>query len=487
MSISITEFSQEISKLNREKKYTESLKFFKENKVQFSDEQISANVYLISGMITALRHTNNFDNAFKFLNHYKFSIDYNTKEIVLNAYGWLLFSKFKAENLLNDNQHTETEICEDEETIEDTGNYHFNKSEIVQLIENFIPLSLCFDNEFAYTVLSNLFNSVLKAEKKKPNANWQFVSDFCDKIEPNLLTTNCRTINVVRKGVTKPMELASDKENWFAYKSKALMKLGKFQECYYISKLALDSFEKFHYSNDIWFARRIALSKKNLGNSEDAIKELQQILRKKKEWFIQKELAELYKEQDNNDKAFGLAIDAINNFGDLEFKIDLLYLLGELLKSKGENDIAFKHYVLSLLIRQSEGWNIPEKLVHAIGQFSNEKIPLDKLPTLKSDLKKYWISFKFQSEKPVVINQKLSGKIDKILHNDEKGTDGFIKYNGNKSVYFRVNSDDTVNSIISLGLDVEFKVIPANADKKEKAVQVREKKFNHKSVKKSGI
>jgi tetratricopeptide (TPR) repeat protein len=473
MSLSIIEFSQAILKLNKEKKYAEALKFFKENKAQLSGEQIANNGYLIAGMITALRHTNNFDNAFKFLNHYKLSIDYNTKEIVLNAYGWLLFSKFKAESLLNDNHHTENEIFEDEETIEDTGNYHFNKSEIIQLIENFIPLSLCFDNEFAYSVLSNLFNSVLKAEKKKPNTSWQFVSDFCDKIAPELLKTECRTIDVVRKGESKPMELASDKENWFAYKSKALMKLGKFQECYDVSKLALETFEKFHYSNDIWFARRIALSKKNLGNSEDAIKELQQILRKKKEWFIQKELAELYKEQGNNDKAFGLAIDAINNFGDLEFKIDLMYLLGELLKTKGENDIAFKHYALSLLIRQSEGWNIPEKLAHAIGQFSNEKIPLDKLPALKSELKKYWNSFKFQPERNV--DQKQSGKIDKILHNDEKGTDGFIKYNGNKSVYFRVNVDDALNRKISIGLEVEFKIIPATADKKEKAIQVRVK------------
>ena len=232
MSLSIIEFSQAILKLNKEKKYAEALKFFKENKGQFSDEQIANNGYLIAGMITALRHTNNFDNAFKFLNHYKLSIDYNTKEIVLNAYGWLLFSKFKAENLLNDNHHLETEIFDEEETVEDTGNYHFNKSEIIQLIENFIPLILCFDNEFAYSVLSNLFNSVLKAEKKKPNANWQFVSDFCDKIAPELLKTECRSIDVVRKGESKPMELASDKENWFAYKSKALMKLGKFQECY---------------------------------------------------------------------------------------------------------------------------------------------------------------------------------------------------------------------------------------------------------------
>ncbi len=476
MSLSIIEFSQAILKLNKEKKYAEALKFFKENKGQFIEEQIAGNVYLIAGMITALRHTNNFDNAFKFLNHYKLTIDYNTKEIVLNAYGWLLFSKFKAENLLTDIHHLETEIFEDEETVEDTGNYHFNKSEIIQLIENFIPLSLGFDNEFAYSVLSNLFNSVLKAEKKKPNANWQFVSDFCDKIAPELLKTESRTIDVTRKGETKPMELASDKENWFAYKSKALMKLGKFQECYDVSKLALETFEKFHYSNDIWFARRIALSKKNLGNSEDAIKEFQQILRKKKEWFIQKELAELYKEEGKNDKAFDLAIDAINNFGDLEFKIDLLYLLGELLKAKGDNDMAFKHYALSMLIRQSEEWSVPEKLIDAIKQFQNEKIALEKLPSLKSELNKYWNSFKFQPEKSSPPNQKLSGKIDKILHNDEKGTDGFIKYNGNKSIYFRVNADDILNSKISNGLEVEFKIIPATADKKEKAIQVRQKR-----------
>lgn len=473
MSLSIIEFSQAILKLNKEKKYADALKFFKENKGQFSEEQIAGNLYLIAGMITALRHTNNFDNAFKFLNHYKLSIDYNTKEIVLNAYGWLLFSKFKAENLLNDNQYIESDIFEDDETTEHYSDFHFNKSEIIQLIENFIPLSLVFDNEFAYSVLSNLFNSVLKAEKKKPNANWQFVSDFCDKIAPELLKTDCRTIDVVRKGETKPMELASDKENWFAYKSKALMKLGRFQECYDVSKLALETFEKFHYSNDIWFARRIALSKKNLGNSEDAIKELQQILRKKKEWFIQKELAELYKEQGQNEKAFNLAIDAINNFGDLEFKIDLLYLLGDLLKAKGETDMAFKHFALSILIRQSEEWSVPEKLIDAISQYQNERITIDKLPALKSELKKYWNSFKFQQENNVAPNQKFFGKIDKILHNDEKGTDGFIKYNENKSIYFRINVDDVLISKISIGLEVEFKIIPASADKKEKAIQVR--------------
>lgn len=391
----------------------------------------------------------------------------------MNAYGWLLYSKFKAENLQQDNHHSETEIFEEDEIPDGGGNIHFNKSEIVERIEKLFPLIFKFNNEFAYSVFSYLFTSVLKAEKKKPNANWKFIVDFCDLVTPEQLKTECRTIEVVRKGEKKPMELASDMENWFAFKSKALMKLGKFQECYDISKIALDTFETFHYSNDVWFARRIALSKKNLGNSEVAIKELQQVLRRKKEWFIQKELAGLYKEGVNNDNAFKLAIDAINNFGDLEYKVDLLFLIGELLKAKDQDDLSFKHFSLSRLIRMDEEWSIPSKLSSALRQFGKENIPVEKLNELKNELRKYWDSFKPQQQHTgQANNQRQSGKIDKILHNDEKGTDGFIKYDGNKSVYFRVNPDDEMKSKISLSLNVEFKIIPATNDKKERAIHL---------------
>ena len=42
-------------------------------------------------------------------------------------------------------------------------------------------------------------------------------------------------------------------------------------------------------------------------------------------WFIQKELAELYFEKGNIESALKQATDAMNNFGPLEFKVDLLY------------------------------------------------------------------------------------------------------------------------------------------------------------------
>ena len=100
----------------------------------------------------------------------------------------------------------------------------------------------------------------------------------------------------------------------------------------------------------------------------------------------------------------------------------------------------------------------------------------EQFDELKNELRKYWDSFKPQQPQTgQANNQRQTGKIDRILHNDEKGTDGFIKYNGNKSVYFRVNPDDEIKSKINLGLTVEFKIIPATNDKKERAIHLKAK------------
>lgn len=474
MENSFIEFSQSLLKLNKEKKFSDTLNYFKQHKSSFTDQQIAENGYVVSAVLTALRHTSNFEHAFKFIERYKITFSETTKEMVINAYGWVLYFKFKAENLQQESWQGDAERFDDDENQEDNANFTFSKSEIIDRIEKTIPLLLRFDNEYAYSVVSGLFNLVIKAEKKKLNANWKLISDICDLIPPEKLHTDCRTIEVERKGEKKPMELASDRENWFAFKSKALMKSGRFQECFEISKNALESFETFHYSNDVWFARRIALSKMNLGNVPDAITELEKVLRRKKEWFIQKELAVLYHENGNPAKAFSYAIQAITNFGDLEYKVDLLFLLGELLKARNENELAFKHFSLSRLIRIKEGWNIPQKLTSALSQFEIAVVQVEKFQELKNELKKYWATFNALPKNPKVnINEKMTGKIDKILHNDEKGADGFIRFDGRKTIYFRVNATDAITQRLNPGLEVEFKILPATSDKKEKAVQLK--------------
>ena len=273
---SLFDFSQAISKLNKEKKFADALKYFKDGKNEFTPEQIGLNKYIVYEMISALIETNHYDVIFTFIEQHNVVLD---------------------------------------------------------------------PKNFSY---------LLKKFKDKPSVNWTVVNKFCDLVSVDSLDTECRTIEVERKGEKKPMELASSKEDWYAVKTKALFETQHYQECFELSKKALESFEKFHYSNEVWFARRIALSKKHLGNSADALNELLLILKRKKEWFIQNEVAQIYKEYGDYEKAFKYAISAINNFGDLEYKVGLLVLIAELLALKEEKELSFKHFSLSKLLRLQE-------------------------------------------------------------------------------------------------------------------------------------
>jgi len=278
---SLFDFSKRIADLKKEKKYSEVLNYFKENKADFNKQQISNNEYIISDLITCLRHTNHIDAGFQFLNIYGIEINSETKERILSAYGWLLWSKYKVEHSTGNENEQENDFFDDDDEIQPDSNFHYDKNELLEKIENVLPLLFQVNNSFQQTLISNLISIVLKSEKKKPAPNWRLVNDFCNSINPELLSIDCSTIQVERKGQTIDMELASDMENWYAYKTKALSKLGEWQECFEKSKEALEKLDSFHYSNDVWFSRRVALSKKNLGNTDDTISELESILRKK--------------------------------------------------------------------------------------------------------------------------------------------------------------------------------------------------------------
>lgn len=468
---SLFDFSRQIANLKKEKRYSDALSHFKENKANFTKEQLSDNEFVVSDIISCLRYTDQFDAGFQFLKIYDIKIDDYQKERILTAYGWLLWSKYKAENVNTSYSVDETQFFDEDENDSQEQNFHYDKNELIERIEVLIPILLGLNSDFSKTLVSNLFSIVLKSEKKKPAPNWKLINDFCSQIDPALLSTDCSTIQVERKGRILDMELASDFENWYAYKTKALMKLGEWQECFKTSKEALEKIENFHYSNDVWFSRRVALSKKNLGNTEDTIEELETILKRKREWFIQKELAELYFEKDNLHTSFKLAIDAINNFGALEFKVDLLYLIAKILNKQGKSDLAFKHLSLSKLIRQDEEWKVPQKLFDELNQFDQNEVPLTELKSLKSELKKYWNGFNKNYKRQKTPNHRdnsdnLQGEIIKLLHDNERGKDGFIKSDNNE-FYFSASPNWHLTSKLTVGKKVAFKVLPAIDGKKE--------------------
>ena len=463
------DFSRQISQLKREKKFDEAIAFFKQNKVTFTNEQIANNEYIVSDMLYSLRGANHFDAGFKFLQIYNIAINSNTKERIITAYGWLLWSKYKSENTNNNSFMDDIEYHFDEEELDNPSQNHYQKSELVAKVEELIPLLYEKNTDFSKSVISNLFSIVLKCEKNKPSQNWALVNEFCDHFSPDKLDVECRTIKVERKGSQKDMEMASDKENWYAYKTKALQKLGRWQECFDLSKNALDNIKPFHYSNDVWFSRRIALAKKNLGSPEETIVELESILRKKKEWFIQKELAEMYFEQNNVEVAYKYALEALNNFGPLEFKIDLLFLMGKIYQAMDKKDLAFKHFSLSKLIRLSQDppWKIPQKLIDELSDFDSDEININELGRLGSEMKKLWNGAvprkKFTGDDDVK-----EGVVKVILHNNERGKDGFL-VGDNVDYYFNVFANSSLVSRIEAHIKVMFTVLPPDNPNKPKA------------------
>ena len=476
---SIFELSRPIECFRKEGKYHEALNLFKIHKQEFTKEEISQNIYLISDIVTCLRKTDQFDSGFKFLQIYNININSDKPGKIVTAYGWLLYSKYKAENQNLHQEYVTENFEDDDEQVIENLEYHYNKSDLLHKIESLIKQLQPKQNMFNDTLISNLFTVVLKSEKKKPAPNWKLINEFCNEIDPSMLSKETSTIKVERKGAMQDMELASDFENWYSYKTKALSKLALWQECLDLSTEALEKIEAPHYSNEVWFSRRLTLAKKNLGNTEDTIQELEIILKKKKEWFIQKELAELYLEKGHPDKAFIYSINSINNYGELEKKINLLTLLGKILRVKGEAELSFKHFILSKLIRQKEEWKIPQSLIDEISSFKQNEVPLSEVGNVRRELQNYWNTF---SDRPKLDNKRQThseisheaktGVIDKILNDNDKGKNGFIK-SGNENYYFAVNPNFQVIDKINEKVSVQFKLqIGKNGREQAKIVRV---------------
>jgi len=427
--LDIYQFSKEINNLKKSYKYKELLQFFEDNKNNFPKESIKYNKWIISNYLIALRKTNQTNKIDDFLNEYAIKIDENLDEIILNAYGWSIYDNLK--------------------------NNHYSKNEIIQKLK--LPIKLLFlkNSTFSYTIISNILREGLNFAKDTKDNN--FLNQFCNLFDKNLLSDKENIFTIQNKTIIQ----ASDKEKWYSAKSKALFELKKFKECAKISQEALDVIKKFHNNNELWFARRIALSKKE-ENINEAIKDLEKIYNRKKEWFIQKEIAELYFENNDIENAFKNTISSINAKVPIEFKIGVIFLLGKILKLKKEYLLAYKHFILIKNIREEKGWKIVDKLQNEINSFDfNETFQTKELI---KELKIYWSSF--MPKKDIK-----TGIITKILHNNEKGVNGFINSN-NKDYYFALPKHLKISEKIKENKKVEFEAIQINDKKRAKIIKI---------------
>ena len=271
-------------------------------------------------------------------------------------------------------------------------------------------------------------NRIIKTYKK-PNFNIQKIGFWLDKLDEAKLSP----VPTKRHDEVKDIdvEMASDYESFLSTKAKFLERTEEYEKCIELCDKALAEITNMHHDNNIWFVRLKALSLINLDRSYEGEALLESLLkdRKGQKWFIKKELADLYNEHAQYEKALNYAIDAALTGKDYELKTELFLLLARIFFRLNKSEEASAHAKLLLSITQKEERRIKADHSNIYKHFKlDTAIVLDFGECLKN-CKAIWETEKFSGM------QKEEGQIE-LLHSN--GKSGIIKSNGGLKRFFSI-------------------------------------------------
>ena len=258
------------------------------------------------------------------------------------------------------------------------------------------------------------------------------------KINPDLLDQ--------KRSSSNGRTYRSRKEKYFDYASIAYFNMQDYEECIEISKVALESLFRFTNDSDTWHRWRIAKSLGQLGQNEEALIFLDEVIKVKQEWYIYKEIADNYFALGKPDEAFKYISDAILAKGSHERKVNLYGLVYCILKDT-EPEIALRHAELYYLLKLENG---SSNILEEIEELNIDGDNLD-MSDLSEQIKDYWMKYKYK-------DQELQyGTITRFF---EDKNYGFIKTSDNESIFFHRNEfkGDTiyVGQLVSFYTEMRF-------------------------------
>lgn len=412
------DFSTEIRNLAKSEKYSEVLSLLKNNGENFISE-ISGDKFLIVNLLKSLRKAEN--GKFATINMLelflqKYHIQINADNMA--SYGWFLYDAIKT---IYTNKGDSAKI----------------NNKILEFIKMAVPMIESDD------FIKNAFVFVFKESINTNKDNFNFIIGLCENIPPLILGDKPNIINVNGKD----RKILSDKEKYYLAFSGALYKQKDFNRCIKVCKEAFDNIKFFTNGTDIWLKRNMILSQNELNYPvNELIAEFKKLLEKKKDWFMQFDMATLYRKCGDNKKALQYAISAINSFGEMGMKIGYLEFVGDILKSDDER-LAKLHYLFVKEIRVKNNWRVEsieakiESIKYEVGS-----------ENIFGELKKYWNTFKNNADFKKLDSAPQVGTITKILHDNDKGKDGFI----DKKYYFNVGIKHECHKNIAPNKKVKF-------------------------------
>ena len=206
--------------------------------------------------------------------------------------------------------------------------------------------------------------------------DWEYMIYWLDKLNPELLG-NAQNKD---KGIVYP----SKKEDYYRYLSTAYLKCMDYEECVDTSKEALNTIDKFAFNGKTWHEWRIAKSLNKLGNPEEALQYLYEVVKVEKEWYILKEIADCSFQVGDMDNAFEYAGKAVLTEDLAKSKVNLYYLAYKILKDDNP-DLALIHAKLYLALKLESGAQIADE----IEDLNIDEDDLD-ITELEREIKEFW-------------------------------------------------------------------------------------------------
>ena len=248
----------------------------------------------------------------------------------------------------------------------------------------------------------------------------QLIVEWLEKLNPDALS------NEANRG-SDGKSYASPKEDWYSSWSKALLGLGRYEECISVSSHALSEFRKLHYDYDVWFRKNRAESYLALEEGEKALPDLEYMMDRKPDAWVRHKYAVALRQLGRLESAIGYACEAALPHQRLGFRWEVYLDLGNMLAETGDIERARQHILLAAAIRQDEGWDkIPKNLYVAFQTLELTGTDIPDAKSLHRDLQPFW---KSMQPCPKTTH---TGTIIRIHANGKSGhiaaSDGFSQY-----------------------------------------------------------
>lgn len=171
------------------------------------------------------------------------------------------------------------------------------------------------------------------------------------------------------------------------------------------------------------------------------------LAKRKSEWYIYRELAELYFRKNNIANGEKCLLMAYKIGGHYPGKVNLYEQLGDFCKNQNMPDMAQQLYLLAFCVRREQHWSIPDSL----------KSKVSGCNTISNSALHYRSMLKFfqsgSEGNDLVFGE---GTITRILYPGPNG-DGFITDTEGNSVYFRFSQANFSADEAANGYSVKFK------------------------------